>query len=255
MRIRSKLLPVSSILSLSTLITRLLSGPCFRAWWQAVGTLALMISFTIAMALARFDSRRDALLNEANAIGTAALRARLLPAPHGAESLRLLRNYVQIRLEITRYEPTPAQMNATIARSNEIQGALWVQVKLAVAKDNAMVPTGLYIQALNETFDDQEKRLTAFRNRIPNIVLLALYGIAVVAIGFSGYASGTEERRWRVTVYVMSVLVAAVILLIQDIDRPGAGFISVSQQPMMDTAAGLESYSAEFEDTAPRRPK
>ena len=220
-----------------------------------LGLLALMISFTFAMALARFDSRRDALLNEANAIGTAALRARLLPAPHGAESLRLLRNYVQIRLEITKPDPTPAQMNAAIARSNEIQSALWAQVKLAVVKDNAMVPTGLYMQALNETFDNQEKRLTALRNRVPNIVLLALYGIAIVAFGFSGYASGTEERRWRVPVYIMSVLVAAVILLIQDIDRPGAGFISVSQQPMVDTAAALESYSAEFEDTAPRRPE
>jgi hypothetical protein len=50
-------------------------------------------------------------------------------------------------------------------------------------------------------------------------------------------------------------LVAAVILLIQDIDRPSAGFVSVSQQPMVDTATALESYSAEFEDTAPRRSK
>ena len=41
-----------------------------------LGLLALMIGFTFAMALARFDSRRDALLNEANAIGTTALRAR-----------------------------------------------------------------------------------------------------------------------------------------------------------------------------------
>jgi len=217
-----------------------------------LGLLALMISFTFAMALARFDARRDALLNEANAIGTTALRARLLPAPHSAESLRLLHDYVLIRLEITGREPTPAQVNAAIARSNEIHGALWAQVKLAIIKDNAMVPTGLYIQALNETFDNQEKRLTALRNRVPNIVLLALYGVAVVAIGFSGYASGTRERRWRLPVYIMSALVAAVILLIQDIDRPSAGFISVSQQPMMDTAAALESYSAEFEDTAPR---
>jgi hypothetical protein len=84
---------------------------------------------------------------------------------------------------------------------------------------------------------------------------LALYGVAVVAIGFSGYASGAEERRWRLPVYIMSVMVAAVILLIQDIDRPSAGFVSVSQQPMVDTAAALESYSAEFEDTAPRRSK
>jgi hypothetical protein len=220
-----------------------------------LGLLALIISFTFAMALTRFDQRRDALLNEANAIGTAALRTRLLPAPYGAESLRLLRTCVQIRLEITGHGPTPAQTNAAIARSNEIQKALWTQVKLVVAKDNAMVPTGLYIQALNETFDDEEKRLTALRNRVPNIVVLPLYGVALVAIGFSGYASGTGERRWRVPVYLISGLVAAVILLIQDLDRPSAGFVSVSQQPMIDTAAALDSYLAEFEDTIPPRPK
>ena len=61
-----------------------------------LGLLALMISFTVAMALARFDAGRDAVLNEANVIGTAALRARLLPVPHGPESLRLLHDYVQI---------------------------------------------------------------------------------------------------------------------------------------------------------------
>ena len=46
-----------------------------------LGLLALMLSFTFAMAVTRFDARRDAVLKEANAIGTAALRARLLPPP------------------------------------------------------------------------------------------------------------------------------------------------------------------------------
>src|SRR5262245_351250 len=64
-----------------------------------LGLLALMIGFTFAMALSRAEARRDALLNEANAIGTAALRARLLPAPHSTESLKLLREYVQIRVD------------------------------------------------------------------------------------------------------------------------------------------------------------
>jgi hypothetical protein len=219
---------------------------------SVLGLLALMLSFTFAMALTRFDERRDALLNEANAIGTAALRAGLLPTPHGAESLKLFRDYVQVRLDITTRVPTPDQFNAAIARSNEIQTGLWRQAKAAMAKDNAMAPTGLYIQALNETFDNQEKRLTAFRTRVPNIVLLALYGIAIVAIGFAGYASGLERRRWRLPVYVTALLVAAVILLIQDIDRPSAGFVAVSQQPMIDTANAIASYSAEFEKSAPQ---
>jgi hypothetical protein len=45
-----------------------------------LGLLALMIGFTFAMALSRFEARRDAVVSEANAIGTTALRARLLPA-------------------------------------------------------------------------------------------------------------------------------------------------------------------------------
>ncbi len=68
----------------------------------------------------------------------------------------------------------PAEAKAAIDRSNDIQDALWANAKRVAAKDNAMAPTGIYIQALNEMFDNQEKRLTALRNRVPNIVLLAL---------------------------------------------------------------------------------
>src|SRR6516225_454845 len=71
-----------------------------------LGLLALMIGFTFAMALSRFEARRDAVLNEANAIGTTALRARLLPEPERKEVLKLLREYVQTRLD-SRSGPRP----------------------------------------------------------------------------------------------------------------------------------------------------
>src|SRR5712672_4743696 len=67
-----------------------------------LGLLALIVGFTFLMALTRFEARRDAVLNEANAIGTTALRARLLPEPYRTESLKLLRQYVQIRLDIVK---------------------------------------------------------------------------------------------------------------------------------------------------------
>ena len=62
------------------------------------GLLALMIGFTFSMALSRFGARREAVLLEATTITTAALRARLLPAPYDAESLKLLRRYVKLRV-------------------------------------------------------------------------------------------------------------------------------------------------------------
>ena len=196
------------------------------------------------MALSLFEVRRDALLNEANAVGTAALRARLLRAPYNTECLKLLREYIQIRLDIARSSAVSSpEATAAITRSNAIQEALWQQVKAVAAKDNAMVPTGLFIQSLNEMIDDQEKRLSAVANRVPNIIIVALYGIAIFAGAFSGYASGLEVQRAQLPIYAMAVLVATMILLIQDLDRPGAGFIKVSQQPMLDTAASISAFS------------
>jgi hypothetical protein len=209
-----------------------------------LGLLALMIGFSFAIALSRFEARRDAVLNEANSIGTSALRARLLPPPYGVDSLKSLREYVQIRLDITQRVMPAAELNATIARSNEIQEALWQNAMALARKDSGMVPTGLYLQSLNEMIDNQGKRLVALHSRVPNIVFLALYGVAIVAFGLAGYANGLlEERRVRLPVYVSGLLVSAVILLIQDLDRPTAGFIRVSQQPMIDAAAGIRAFS------------
>jgi hypothetical protein len=208
-----------------------------------LGLLALMISFTFAMGLSRFEARRDAVLNEANAIGTTALRARLLPEPHGSASVKLLRDYVRIRLHLNQTRGTKRELDAAIAQSNEIQESLWQHAIAMAEKDSGIVPTGLFIQALNDMIDNQEKRLTALRNRVPNIVLMALYGIAIIANAFAAYGGALETRRSRLPVYAMGVLVAAVILLIQDLDRPGTGFIRVSQQPMIDTAASIASFS------------
>jgi hypothetical protein len=207
-----------------------------------LGLLALMVGFSFSMALTRFDARRDGVLNEANAIGTTALRARLLPAPYNATTLRLLREYTDIRVKLADQVSSPEQINTATERSNSIQEQLWQQVKAVAAKDAGLVPTGLFIQTLNEMIDNQEKRVTALRNRVPGVVLLGLYAIAIVASGFTGYSSGLDGSRARLPMYVMAILVAGVILLIQDLDRPGTGFVTVSQQPMRDTAASLAGF-------------
>ena len=45
-----------------------------------LGILALLLGFTFSLSLQRFDSRSEAVVNEANAIGTTYLRAQLLPS-------------------------------------------------------------------------------------------------------------------------------------------------------------------------------
>ena len=207
----------------------------------ALGLLALMIGFTFAMALSRFDARRNAVLMEANAIGTTALRARLLPEPHRAETVKLMRDYVQVRLDVISSGLSLTELKGAVDRSNALQERLWQQATAMAAKDKALVPTGLFIQALNEMIDNQEVRLTALRNRVPNIVPLALYAIAAVAAGFAGYASALEAKRTRLPAYIMGLLVICVIYVILDLDRPSSGFITNNQQAMIDTAASIRS--------------
>src|SRR5262245_51295921 len=63
-----------------------------------LGLLAFMLAFTFGLASSRFDARRSVVLEESNAIGTTYLRAGLLPEPNAKEIRKLLREYVDVRL-------------------------------------------------------------------------------------------------------------------------------------------------------------
>jgi hypothetical protein len=138
-----------------------------------------------------------------------------------------------------------AELTRAVARSNELQEALWQEAQAMAAKDN-QASTGLFIQALNDMIDNQGKRLSALRNRIPSSVLLTLFSIAAVAGAFAGYASGRDVQRSRLPVYVIGLLVSAVIYLIIDLDRPSAGFIINNQQPMVDLAKSIMAFPKGF---------
>jgi hypothetical protein len=207
-----------------------------------MGMLALIMGFTFSMALSRYDARRDAVLQEATAIGTAALRARLLPAPLSADCLILLSEYIQIRLDVAKRIPSSDEMDAALVRSTAIQEELWQRAGEVVLNNNAMVPTGLYITALNEMIDDQERRLIAIQNRVPAVVIFGVYGIGLIAVSFVGYTVGLEKQSSRLQVCVLSLVIALVLLLIMDLNSPDTGYMRVNQQPLLDAAASLDGY-------------
>ena len=72
---------------------------------------------------------------------------------------------------------------------------------------------------------------------------LLVFGLAAAAGAFIGYASEVNARRTRLPVYLFGLLVSVVIIVILDLDRPSSGFIKVSQQPMIDTAAAIAAFS------------
>ena len=129
--------------------------------------------------------------------------------------------------------PRPTNLFAGLARD-------WA-VLFGAAVILAMVVLGVGAPFLG-TVDPADINPT-FRNRVPGVVFVSLYGIAILAACFTGYSGWTEAQRSRVSDYLMGFVIAGVILLIQDLDRPGTGLISVSQQPIIDTIKSIASYT------------
>lgn len=204
-----------------------------------LGLLALMIGFTYSLAVVRFEARRQALTEEANAIGTTALRAQLLPESHAAVVAGLLRSYVAARIVPAADVDESDILEQRIKASVDLQNQLWQHAVAVSAEHPHSIPIGLFVQALNEMIDQHTLRLGAIRNHVPFMVFALLYLIAAVAMGFTGYEAGLLGRRKLLPPIITTIMVATVIALIIDIDQPRHGFLTISQRPLLELQQSL----------------
>lgn len=202
--------------------------------------LGLLLGFTLAASISRLDQRKQAVLHEANAIGTAALRAQLLPALVKAEATSLFRQYVDIRLESSRRSWDQGVRNEFDRKATHIQERLWDQAAAVGQKEPQNFTTGLFIQALNEMIDSKAARDAALDNHVPETVLFLLFYAAVSAIGMVGYVNGLTSKRLSVLTGLLLILIGLTIAVIVDLDRPRRGLISVSQKSMIELKKGLD---------------
>jgi ribose/xylose/arabinose/galactoside ABC-type transport system permease subunit len=203
-----------------------------------LGLLALLLGFTFMMAVQRFDSRSEAVINEANAIGTAYLRVQLLPDVVQADARALFARYVELRIQASAVDLSrQADRRTASAAANGIQEQMWSVAVRASEIDPRPTTTGLFIQALNEVFDAYAQRDAALKKHVPEVVLLVLFAVFIIAGAVLGYASGISGARPTLATLAMSVLIVLVIFIIIDLDRPRRGLIRVNQEGMHDLAA------------------
>ena len=200
-----------------------------------LGLLAFMLAFTFGMAASRFDTRKQLVLDEANAIGTTYLRTAMLPERRD-EIRALLRSYVDARLEAVR----SGRVAEEILKSEDIQGRLWSAATAVALQHPDSIIVGLFVESLNEVIDLHAKRVTAgLRNRIPGAIWAALLTIATLSLAAMGYHGGLVGTIRSLTVIVVAVTFSAVIALIADLDRPQEGTLTVSQQALVDVRQSM----------------
>jgi hypothetical protein len=192
---------------------------------------ALLIGFTLSMAVNRYDQRKNLEEEEANAIGTEYLRADLLNEGRATEVKALLRDYVALR--IGAYESRNMEMLARIeTRTTDLENRMWKSVRDA-ARETPDPITALAVAGLNDVINAHGYTIAAWQNRIPKAAWALMIIIAIFSSLLQGYSVRGEAA--KIALLLVLPLTASLSLsLIADVDSPRWGVIRVSPQNMLD---------------------
>jgi hypothetical protein len=200
--------------------------------------VGLILAFGLSLAIGRYDSRRVAVVDDANAIGTTYLRAQTLAEPTRSRSLLLIERYTDASVRLSHEGLTTAGFRRTIAEENVLIRQLWRLAGNAIDAHPRESAPRLYVQSLNEMINLQTERVAALQNRIPSAVLALEILLAAIAFGLLALYTALHGRG-ATTVVLAGVLVTLLLLVTIDLDRPTKGLIHVSDAPLVALRASM----------------
>jgi hypothetical protein len=191
-----------------------------------LGLVGLLLAFGLSLAVSRYEGRRANVVSEANAIGTTYLRAQTLAEPMRSRSLALLTDYTRVALRLSDVVPGSAPARGAVASEAAIQRRLWGLAGQALDRAPLATAPRLYVESLNEMIDGETVRVAALSNRVPTAVLVLEMLGAAVALGLLA-AYLAIMGRGLIGVFLAAALVAFLLLVTADLDRPTRGMIRV----------------------------
>jgi hypothetical protein len=194
--------------------------------------MGLLVAFTFSGAATRFDNRRQLIVEEANAIGTAWLRLDLLPAAAQPELRDLFRRYLDSRLAITQKMPDVEAARLELGKASALQGEIWSRV-VAACQQSPNLMMAQVVPALNQMFDVAATRTMAAQMHPPAIVFVMLGVLALMSSLLAGYAmAGGKTRSW-IHIIAFVLIMATTVYVILDLEFPRLGFIRIDAMDRM----------------------
>jgi len=187
--------------------------------------LGLLLAFSLSGATGRLDTRRQLIIDEANAIGTAYLRLDLLP-PAEQPALRLLfRDYLDARLGVYERITDLLASRQELARAAALQQEIWTRSVSASRQSTDPATELLFLPAINEMIDVTAARAIALNTHLPAPIVQLLIGMALLSGLVAGYAMAKRTSRSWIHVLLYSGLVAITLYVVLDVEYPRSGII------------------------------
>jgi len=190
-----------------------------------LGMLGLLLAFTFGMSNDRYNKRRDLIIEEANNIGTAILRADLYPDSTRNLFRKNFKIYVEARIG---YYSVGNNFDAVIRHyleADSVGRVLWNIATTDARVNNVVVRSGQMIPALNAVIDITTTRRSAGESTIPNSIMYFLFTLALCCSFLIGY--DTKGLSDRIVTLGFATILSITIFMIVDLDRPRSGLINL----------------------------
>ncbi len=187
-----------------------------------LGLLAFVLALTLSFSTTRFTERRQGTLAEANAIGTAWLRAKAIGTPEALDIAKLLEDYTKAREDFVRAGRNSAALAKANNDTSALQQQIWQRVTTIVQQDPDPISASL-MSAVNETFDASTAERYALGIRLPWQIFWLLIGVMVLSMGALGYQFGLKGRPVRFLIVLLTFVWTAIIVNILDLASARVG--------------------------------
>lgn len=194
--------------------------------------VALVLSFSFSFSLSRYEQRRELVVQEANAIGTAYLRASVLPPRVAGEYRDLLRRYIDVRIDGYQHDGDVSIQRQDNTQSAALQDRFWPIVSDAVRTNPQNLGFSLLMQVTNDVIDLSAEQRAALAFRFGGIALVFILFVTAVGALALGLAFGYGNLRSLFIALVFAVLLGWLAFTVIDLDTPQAGFARVNLSPL-----------------------
>lgn len=199
--------------------------------------VAFLVGFTFSGAASRFIDRLDIVVKEANALGTAYLRADTIAEPQRDELKAALKEYTADRVILLSREGRE-QIDPLLAKVSGLHERMWKSA-IEATQNNAPL-MAVVLPPINEVIDLHAVHLAMARRHLPIPIMTLLLGTAAISLGMVGFGNGRVGRRFSLLDSVYGVVLVLALWMTIDLDYPGIGLIRVSNLPVAETLAAMK---------------
>lgn len=207
--------------------------------------LGLLLGFAFSSSLGSREARQDTLVQEAIAMSTAFLTADLLEDAGRTNLQTAILSYARTRLATPADVQTAAAWNAFLSRTLEAQSEVWPTTLRAIEGDMTDTIRVAVVRAVTDMLDAHTYRIAAETERLPPLAKLMLLIVAIVTVFIVGNRAALQGRELTWRTFVFAIVLAVIMIIITDLDRPLEGMITLNADTLLATIHEMETALAD----------